>query len=92
MFQGLDMGEALGVAFGACLVMLSLWLLYHWAIKPERESRRRNAWRTIEEMHRNHWEHFRRRPLPFEKRYEASTTHAETNTEGELQAAELNLR
>ena len=67
MLLGLDLGEALGVAFGACLVMLSLWLLYHWAIKPERESRRRNAWRAIEEMHRNHWEHLRRRPYRMDR-------------------------
>lgn len=78
MFLGLDIGETLGVAFGACLVMLSLWLLYQWAIKPERESRRQNAWRAIEEMHRNHWERLRRRHLQSRKRYEASTTNAET--------------
>lgn len=72
------MGETLGVAFGGCVVMLSLWLLYQWAIKPEKETRRQNAWRAVEEMHRNHWEHLRSRPLQSRKRYEASTTKAET--------------
>ena len=61
MFLGFDMSEWLGAAFSGCLVMLSLWLLYQWAIKPEREIRRQIAWRATEEMHRNHWEHFRGR-------------------------------
>jgi hypothetical protein len=78
MFLSLDMGETLGVAFGGCVVTLSLWLLYQWAIKPERESRRQNAWRANEEMHRNHWNRFRRGHLPSNKRYEALATNAET--------------
>jgi hypothetical protein len=64
MFLSLNVGETLGFAFGGCLVMFSLWLLYQLAIKPERESRRQKAWRAIEEMHRNHWNRFRSRQLP----------------------------
>jgi hypothetical protein len=64
MFLSLDMGETLGLAFGGFLVTLSLWLVYQWAIKPERETRRQNAWRANEEMHRIHWNSFRRGHLP----------------------------
>jgi hypothetical protein len=67
MFLSLDMGETLGGAFGGCLVTLSLWLLYQWMIKPERESRRKNAWRAVEEMHRSHWNRFRREYLASKK-------------------------
>ena len=83
MFLSLDMGETLGAAFGGCLVTLSVWLLYQWAIKPERESQRQNAWRANEEMHRNHWNRFRRWDLRSKKRYEAPTT-CRNNTEGNL--------
>jgi hypothetical protein len=78
MFLSLDMGETLGFAFGAGVVTVSLWLLYQWAIKPEREARRQNARRAVEEMHRNHWERLRSRPLHSRKPYEALTTSAET--------------
>jgi hypothetical protein len=63
MFLNLNMGETLGLAFGGCIVTLSLSLLYQFAIKPERERRRQNASRAIEEMHRNHWNRFRSRQL-----------------------------
>ena len=59
MFIGLAIQEALGVAFGFVLIMLSCWLVYKWAIKPERDRRRQEAWHITEEMHRNHWDHLR---------------------------------
>ena len=77
MFVGLDAGETLGVAFGGCLVMLSIWLLYQCAIKPERENRRQHASRAIEEIHRTHWERLRRRHLPSRNRYETSASNTD---------------
>lgn len=78
MFLGFDMAEWLGAAFSGCLVMLSLWLLYQWGIKPERETRRQIARRATEEMHRNHWEHFRGRIYPPQEGTEAFRTKGKT--------------
>ena len=58
MLLAFSMAEALGVAFGAGIVMLSLCFLYKWAIKPEREQRRQNAFNAVEEMHHN-WRELR---------------------------------
>jgi hypothetical protein len=54
MFLSLGIAEALGCAFGAVLIAVSVWLLYLWAIKPERETRRQQTWLAAEEMHRIH--------------------------------------
>ena len=72
------MGETLGIAFGGSLATISLWLLYQWAIKPERENRRQNAWRAVEEMHRNHWERLRSRPLQFKKATRSNDDQSES--------------
>ena len=47
--------EILGMAFGICVTLLSIWLAYQWAIKPEREARRHQAEKNVEDRHRNHW-------------------------------------
>lgn len=60
MLLGMTIGEVFGVVFGAFITALSLWLLYQWEIRPEREVRRQLAWRAIEEMHRDHWVSIRR--------------------------------
>ena len=61
MFIGLAIQEALGVAFGLLVTVLSFWLVYRWAIKPDQERRRHEALHITEEMHRNHWDHLRTR-------------------------------
>lgn len=50
----LSFEEALGMAFGICIILWSVWLLYQWELKPNRESRRKQAREYIEEMHRAH--------------------------------------
>lgn len=61
MFIGLAIQEALGVAFGLAVIVWSFWLVYKWAIKPDRERRRQNTLHAFEEMHRIHWDHLRSR-------------------------------
>jgi len=57
----LSLQDALGMAFGVCVILWSIWLLYQWQIKPNREARRRRAHQHIEEMHRKHWKQLARK-------------------------------
>lgn len=52
MFLGFATEEMAGIAFGAAIIVFSMWRVYMWVIKPEREMRRQQAWTAIEEMHR----------------------------------------
>lgn len=52
----LSLQDALGMAFGVCLILWSIWCLYQWEIKPNKEARKRRAHAHLEEMHRKHWE------------------------------------
>ena len=63
MFLGLGIEETLGCAFGVGVLVLSFWLVYQWAIKPERALRRQKARAAIEEIHRNYRDE-RRAALP----------------------------
>ena len=57
----LSLQDALGMAFGVCVILWSIWRLYQWEIKPNREARRRRAHEYIEEMHRKHWKRLGRK-------------------------------
>ena len=59
MLIGLAIQEILGIAFGLAVIVWSCWLVYYWAIKPDRERRRQDALHATEEMHRDHWDHLR---------------------------------
>ena len=54
----LGVQDAMGMAFGIAVILWSVWLVYYWAIKPDREGRRRLADQLREEMHKRHWEHW----------------------------------
>ena len=60
MFIG-TIQEALGMAFGLVLIVWSIWCVYRWGIKPDRDQRRQDALHATEEMHRNHWDRLRTR-------------------------------
>jgi hypothetical protein len=51
----LSVQDTLGAAFGVLVILWSVWLVYYWAIKPEREARRRRADLLMEQMHEQHW-------------------------------------
>jgi uncharacterized membrane protein YfcA len=53
---GLALQDALGMAFGVCVILWAIWCVYRWEIKPGREARRQRAQKHIEETHRKHWE------------------------------------
>jgi hypothetical protein len=52
--------EILGMAFGGCVTLFSIWLAYQLAIKPERQVRRERAEKSIEDLHRRHWQQLKR--------------------------------
>ena len=85
MFIGLAIQEALGIAFGLAVIVWSFWLVYRWAIKPDRDRRTQDALHATEEMHRNHWEHLRIRRIcrEFEESEEANKK-AETTSSAPL--------
>ena len=56
---GLALQDALGMAFGVCVILWAIWCVYRWEIKPGREARRHRAQKHIEAMHRKHWEQLR---------------------------------
>ena len=49
------MGEALALVFAFVLICGSVWFVYLWDIKPDRDARRREAHYWVEQMHRRHW-------------------------------------
>jgi hypothetical protein len=52
----LGLQEALGAAFGICIIVWSVALAWGWIIKGEREERRRQIQKLREETHRKHWQ------------------------------------
>ena len=52
--------DALGLAFAGLVLLSSLWIAYQWIIKPDREARERRAQEFREEIHRTHWENWKR--------------------------------
>jgi uncharacterized membrane protein YfcA len=56
---GMGLQDALGMAFGVCVILWAVYCLYQWEIKPDRESRRHRAQKQIEAMHRKHRAHLR---------------------------------
>jgi len=53
---GMGLQDALGMAFGVCVILWAVYCLYQWEIKPDRESRRHRAQKEIEVMHRKNRE------------------------------------
>jgi len=47
---GMGLQDALGMAFGVCVILWAVYCLYQWEIKPDRESRRHRAQKEIEVM------------------------------------------
>ena len=54
------MEEVLGIGFGVGVTIVSILLAYQLFIKPEKESRQREFWRSVEEMHRRKRQHANR--------------------------------
>jgi hypothetical protein len=50
--------------FGLTLLALSLGVVYHWGIKPDREEKKRRADRAFAEERRKQWERSRKRTAP----------------------------